>query len=520
MRRLWPVLALLLTTQTAWAQYTGTSTGGPAGSTPPASTSAPAAGASFDPAKAKPPVFKKDVWQWGVAAFSSKGLDGDLAPLANNLPLQLLQGWPGITTHTLTAAETAWYRDSTLKKAVTDSKKALSDLLSARDALLFKRNASLTERGDLEKRISDARLNLAWLETLTADQIEVPATAAAKVLEVPDQGGLLEPLTGDPAEYMKAKNLDLLVSGEVSVYRKTYLRITVKVWGAGGSLVTEWKDDLESGEAVARISAARQDLTSAVLGRAWAELSIEAEPTDAEIYWGEKFLGVGAVSLPWAEPGSYNIKIIRPNYVPFQETVKLENRQTKVVRQTLALRQKAGFVVATEPPGADVYLASAWVGKSPVEVALPIHTSLLEVRRPGFEIITQQINPDHEGDLVLPLKPLIPRLKFQQAKDRFYTTMAVFTFSLMGTVLLQSSQPALNRMFLDYSAQVSSQLGSATAAEQAELQSRYNSALTLQQIAQNGTTIGWGVTGLAAAWMMWDLIGPWGYLATAESELF
>ncbi len=123
-----------------------------------------------------------------------------------------------------------------------------------------------------------------------------------------------------------------------------------------------------------------------------ASLFITSSPRGAAIYLNGVEVGTteGQDRFILLAPGTYDLEIRRPGFIPESETVTLEMDQIEFLAYNLT-EIRGGSIQVSSLPEADVYLDGRWVGRTPLTVAADPGVRTLRLSRPGFASETQAV---------------------------------------------------------------------------------------------------------------------------------
>lgn len=140
-------------------------------------------------------------------------------------------------------------------------------------------------------------------------------------------------------------------------------------------------------------------------------------------------------------PGSYSVKVAKPGYTEYIETIRL--RAGRTVRLEVDLFPVKGILsLDSAPSGARVYLGGKFLGKTPlVELEVEPGSHRMRVARTGFHdaIRTVEAKAGAQVKLVLQLIPLpaeINPLIAKPAPKRWYDKWWVWAAAAGGVVAL------------------------------------------------------------------------------------
>ncbi len=102
-------------------------------------------------------------------------------------------------------------------------------------------------------------------------------------------------------------------------------------------------------------------------------LTIETEPSGADVYLDGDYLGETPLEVDDVEPGRYRLRVERPGYYGYEEWVDIRDGISSSL--ALQLEQVTGFMrVVVEPTSADVWVDGSRIGSDVAELPIGTHT--------------------------------------------------------------------------------------------------------------------------------------------------
>jgi hypothetical protein len=442
------VLSCLLCLASAWgfAQAAAPTGTGTSSVTPPptagaAATPAPgapaAAGAAAAPAAApKPDDLPRDAsaaWRVGICGFSSSGLSTDNAYLPYSLPLLLKNELAGLTEHLYGEEEIRLARRFLVAAEVRTSEKALTAARKDRDTLLFNEvDPAGAAWAAANKRISDAIFRIAFLRALDPERIPVNDHKPVTIVEGSGAGKLLPVPDVPPAVACAQQGLDLLVGGSVQEVQGYLL---LDVWAfdpLSGTNVFRSRNAASREELYASVPVFGREIARTILGRAWTLVAFAPDPPETSLYVDGTLVASGATPVLYLLPGNHAIRLSATGYHDVTREVYLVPEQETRITDALSENVGGAIAVASDPPGADVYLDSYWLGKTPLDVQRPPVRSRGVLSLKGFYDAPFSLEPASAEHVTLQLqKDIGPRDAARtRARDDFYGSLGIFAFSL------------------------------------------------------------------------------------------
>jgi len=409
------VLALLLAAAQAGAQTTS----------PVAASSNPAA----TPASGGTTPAVQDA-TWALAEFSGGGV------WAARLPLLVARGWDRLPDHRLTDTEKVLLNAKAIDAAVAALRKQSSQTRLDLDKKKISGTLPAGEPDATEKTLSGLDAQIAQAQAGTGVAL-APDTMALRPVWPSDKTGLPWNAADGPTIAARAGTL-YAVTGAVA-YIDGYLQVDLSLYSSiENRFLASWSGQFAPDEAPARMADAADALRAALLGRPWAGVKITSPLSGTRV----QVAGVWH-DLPWSsdtlEPGDLPIVITAPGQAPQNRTLTLEASR----RASLDLNFTAvpdTITLETDPPGASLYLDSRYLGPSPQTVDRPLATARVRAQAPGYATRAWEIGPRTPSPSKITLLPPSEPVSVPDAKDRFYWSLAAFSFSLTSTAFLGAWQ--------------------------------------------------------------------------------
>jgi hypothetical protein len=374
-------------------------------------------------------------WVWGISHFRGLELEEEDSRILESIPDQIAGELGEIRGRKMLSQEIETLFNETKEKEISQKRKTVSDLIGQIDKDFFLRTLSPEDRRELEQSLLDARRDLQEAQEAVFDQEQVLRWSAQWKK---GNDSLTLSLEGaDPTSLARKQGLDYLIYGEIKRI-EDYIRLKIlgynAILGMTDLLIEE---SFAAEDLTSRIQGWTGPMRSRLLGEPWGGLSIRVEPSDAAILQDGRVLGYGAVDLLNETPGPLSLEIVRLGFET--QMIELDIPTEAVLRQTVELQslELGTLAVDTAPPGADVYLGSQWLGKTPYLGEAPTVDSQVTLILSGYfnENLFPRAFESTEESLVM--TPREERQTLQEAKDDFYTSLGWFTLSFFGTMMMQ-----------------------------------------------------------------------------------
>jgi hypothetical protein len=419
--------------QTAAGAVPGSTTA-PAATPPPG---APAAAGAPAQTQTKPdlslPVDASKNWVVGFTVFSAEGLSPENTYLAYSLPLMLKNDVSALTTHTYAGEERLLKRKVLITAQLALSDQAITKVQKDRDALLFgatpPTDKDIQAAGD---RMTAALARKQFLQSLDPSSVDVAETKPITLMAGKGVGDLLDLPQVPPDIYCARQGIDFLIGGRLSEVQG-YLLLDLWAYDA-----TRQKMVLSSREAAGRdefytsLSSVGKELVGEILGRDWAVIAFKPDPPDAALFLDGTLTASGVSPRLYLTPGEHLVRVSSTGYRDDTRTLVLEPEQQASLAVTLEKEQRGSVTIATDPPGADLYVDSIWQGKTPIAVPLPPERSRGVLSLTGYYDLSFPVDVSAPPLLSLSLQKDIGSRDAMQkkARDQFYVSFGWFAVSI------------------------------------------------------------------------------------------
>ena len=129
----------------------------------------------------------------------------------------------------------------------------------------------------------------------------------------------------------------------------------------------------------------RDSIWTLLLGREWSKLTVTSIPETGEIRLDGGDISTGRLETGFLDPGEHRLVLTAYGYGNLRETVVTapgEIRELEFNLETLSMQR---IPVRSYPQGADLFLGSKWIGKTPVFLDVPSEFSRILVRKDGWD---------------------------------------------------------------------------------------------------------------------------------------
>ena len=364
--------------------------------------------------------YPKD-FSWAVGEFGGEG------EWTSRLPRLLIRGWDALPEHQLTDAEKSalvekWKDDglrsielqkSTLTLAL-DKKRLAGSLASSEPA------ATLKSLGDL-----DAKAALVRAGQGAGDP---PLTLPLRGVWATGQEQRPWPVFDRHDLVIKAKSL-YAVTGTVRLVGG-YLDVTVELFSdLENKVLAAWEGRFAAEEASDRMGEVSDKFHGVLLGHSWAGITVTSAISGTRIQMGGQWH-----LLPWRSddlsPGRLDMVVQTPGRPNQSLNFSLEEGHRLSVVLPAETVPASRLILETDPPGVSLYLDSQYLGPSPQTIDRPLATTRVRAQAPGWATTTWEVGPKTASPSRKSLSLPKPLPSVSDAKDRFYFSLAAFSFSL------------------------------------------------------------------------------------------
>jgi hypothetical protein len=421
------------TTGTTPATQGTSATGVTAPGTPAAGTT-PASG-SQNPSQPdlSVPVDQAKEWTVGFSVFTAEGLSSENAYLAFSLPLLLKDEVSGLETHTYSREERAQARAAIVSRELITTEQGITKIRKERDALLFSDTPpAATALQSVEVRLAAILARLDYLQRLDASKVDVATEKPVKLKEGTGVGNLLDAPLVPEAVYCARQGLDLLIGGSLQEVQGYLVMDAWAYDAAQDKVVFSIREASQRDELYASLPGQGSDLATVILGTEWSRIAFAPEPPSASLYVDGKLVASGSAPSLYLSPGDHDVKITSPGCADETRHIILAAGQESALAVTLVKRETGSVSIASDPTGANLYLDSIWMGRTPFSLEKPVTRSRGILSLPGFYDLPFSVGPDSPPAMSFSLqKDIGPRDTAQKkARDEFYASFGWFAVSL------------------------------------------------------------------------------------------
>lgn len=391
------------------------------------------------------PRDSRGTWTVAFSALSAQGVSAENSYLASSAALLIRDRIARLPSHAFSDEERALRRAAVLARELSTLDGSIARIRKERDEAFFiaALEAPFTAApvgaapgkgapSGVESRLAAALARRSYLESLDPSAVEVPAEKPIAVKDGPGAGKLFDPPPYSPGEFCERQELDMAVGGTI---REVQSYILLDIWAydaTRGRVVFRWREAGGREELYASLQEAARTLTEAILGRPWAALSLAPHPAKASVSVDGSLASSGGPREIFLVPGAHEIRASAAGYRDLVRTVDLAPGSETSLPLALEPTERGTVALATDPPGADVYVDSLWKGRTPLDLELPATRSRIMLAKPGFNVLPFSLGPGASIRSPLTLESSAVSREQRQKKTRedFYGAFGWFLVSL------------------------------------------------------------------------------------------
>ncbi|MDC7124165.1 MAG: PEGA domain-containing protein [Spirochaetales bacterium] len=336
------------------------------------------------------PLFSDDdiVFRIGICRFENTG--ENTASIADGVTSSFYETIKSISEHRMNSEEIRNYLADGKDEEIRSKKKSIEKLYLDRDKIIFTTDqASIDEKIEAkELAISNAKEDLEELDrekwTAIANVDDDAFSLIPVELKSPENSLYYERSAGEISDTLKENSLDAVIYGYVEKIND-YTYIEIRMWNNFLKKDTvSWRTAVNTDDVNKLIAPGRTLVKTAILSHAWAELSVFG-PDNCAIYVNDDFSGVGKLNKLIIEPGEVAVEVKKPGHESYKTKITIVEYEDKKIEVDLPLLSKREMVIQSFPAGADVYVDSKWVGKSPVRIETEDEITAVNLKLEGYQ---------------------------------------------------------------------------------------------------------------------------------------
>lgn len=329
---------------------------------------------------------QKSFWNIGICEMKDKGIAPAHYNILKTLPNLFYEKLLLCVSHRLTEKEQGSLLKTLFEEEIRSKQQELSRSQKELDKLFFSRNDVSNEKINKQKSIREIFLRIDELKLAKQrfSFYEIENEKKIKLLPEGGESSFFPSLNREPGDFMEENSLDMLIFGEVESIQG-FFYYTIRLCSRyekeplleirnGGTL-----NDLPN-----LVSKELSSFIEKVLGRPWANVTIETWPMSATIRFNDGEKGVGILNRIYILPGRYKFRLDAPGYI--SEEIDLVLEANEEASHSIRMQKDVSnpMVIQTFPAQVDVYFSSEWKGKTPLLVEDAGVGEPFILRREGF----------------------------------------------------------------------------------------------------------------------------------------
>jgi hypothetical protein len=395
----------------------------------------------------------RDEFVIGISELTTDDLPAERGFIGSTFSLLLYEEIRSLEERELSLVEQEAFLELRREQALVDAGAELRAAVSARDDLLFAPNSGRPGRrpdperlAPLEERLTEARRTFSLLSEYVPEANErirrpitfLPGLEDGTLLPPARFAGTDEPVRADLETLTAANEVDLLLfgraeeqAGYVIVDLYAYHRALDESVLLSSTIRLAEEVGLDAGPVA-------EEIAAALLGREWATLELVADHSDAAIRINGALAGLGSAVLRFTDPGRYDVTATLAGYAPVERMVELATGERLSIQLSFVERAGNRVTLRSSPPGADVYIESTWVGRTPIVYEFPGGSSVVQMRREGF--LPSRFVVDETTPPIVSRALLNARIdwteELREQRNEFYDALGYFVLSVPVTMIL------------------------------------------------------------------------------------
>lgn len=383
--------------------------------------------------------FKKEKWtvEWGE--IIGDGLSISNQSLITTIPIYFMENIQKDNGH---------YPDSKEKVLIIEDLKNIkhdkllkerTNLYKSRDALFFEKNEDESKYDKIILDIENKNIEIQELEDLDIQDNEDLNSIPIEYLPKKDEGKdiILKAMKDYQVfNYLNRENIDYYIGGiieeemdnlflTVKLYSK-YKIEPVIIWSGVGTN----EEILDYREEILNL------LNKIIISENILTYEIDIEPNDALIYVNDSFRGLGYYKGRFLTGELLKIDVSKEGYKNLSISRRV-NKYNQAFNAELIPIKTDTVLIDSNPRGAMLYYGSRYIGITPMNIPVHLNSQRLTLSLEGYMDKSIAIT-NNSKDLTINLKKGVfdTDLHFINEKRKFYTSTALFSFSLTIPILL------------------------------------------------------------------------------------
>jgi hypothetical protein len=374
----------------------------------------------------------------GFSVFSGKDLEPESLYLVRSIPLLIKDRITICKSHMYSDEGITRYREYLIHQQVKSVEIKLEELYQQKDAHIFNPSRLEDQLEKLDENITLLTEKKTELEEIDPVSIEIENPKPIDYKRMNDSEELFPPTVLPLGIYTEIHGLDMLIGGTIEEV-EGFFYIEVFAYSKIFDDFLYKKEDALSGDTLNRkILEISDELISVLLGRDWGNIVIDVTPPSADIYLDNIYLGTGTATQQLLDTGSHRLTLEAEGYRSYSRNIMLVPFTENRFSLTLEREMIPNIAITTYPQGADVYLASRWIGRTPIFLPKPELNTSLTLKKENF----RDINIYNLGLDSTDLRAAFPSNRIDlgsyidEKRDAVYGAMGFFALSIPFPVIL------------------------------------------------------------------------------------
>lgn len=374
-------------------------------------------------------------WIIGFTALEGVELLKGNQYLIHSIPQLLAEQLAMPLEHIYSDSEREEYQKSLLNAEISKLVNQLMNEKAAFDKLFFTNPGTSEYKNAYDNYIDkteEIKNKISFLRTVDYSKIPFPEKSPVELYNSGEQDVLIDYPDFSVFEFARKNSIDLVISGEIEQIEGYFYIKIYAVHTESGKEVFVFENALSSVTIYDFLPGLVNDLIGIILGREWANLTIIPVPADSVVQINGEVKGIGSIQEKYISPGLVDVEVIHNGYKTVKESFLLNPFENAEIEMELKKKETKNLLLNSNPLGADVYLNSYWIGKTPIMIDLPYESQLLILQKEGYDDISYKFTEEIPARLDFTLREdLIDELSWHEKKrNRFYAVMGVWVISL------------------------------------------------------------------------------------------
>ncbi len=387
-------------------------------------------------------------WSVGLARFKGEGLLDENVRFTYAIPLELFQPVLRCPSHFLAKEEITGSREQLKQQELIQLEKKLHSLLTERANVFIEQEGAASDDPlkKLDREIEAQRIKIQELRSKPAAAWEVPSKQRVALSEYNQEGELYDPPQLPLKLWTEEQDLDCLIQGRIEPLEELlYIEVKAYLRATNQSTII-YRESFFPRESEKLVNDITRALRSFLYGREWADIALEVEPVTAEVYVDGTVAELDETgTIRYLEPGLHTIEVREAGYLTKNMLVDADAGSTEETTVLLEKENPQTWLIKSEPSGADVFLGSRQVGRTPLLLKEQVPPASVRISKEGYSDRLYVMEGESNG-LTAHLHPTAVDIDgvVENSRNRFYQGLAAFLISLPLTVISygQSSEYA------------------------------------------------------------------------------